>query len=123
MLSSKLLSSTARLRDCEVNDAAHVKLGDQGDFVGLIQRALMLIDDVSIAASEIGASLYGESTAAAVLKYKTSRNIINRSYQTQADDIVGKLTIKSIDDELLELEGPDEPFTIGAARPILSRLV
>jgi hypothetical protein len=123
VLSSKLLSSNARLRDCELNDAAHVKLGDQGDFVGLIQRALMLIDDVSIAASEIGASLYGESTAAAVLKYKTSRNIINRSYQTQADDIVGKLTIKSIDDELLELEGPDEPFTIGAVRPVLSRLV
>jgi hypothetical protein len=123
MLSSKLLSPNSRLQQCEVDDAAHVKQGDQGDFVGLIQQALALIDDLSIAPSETGANLYGPSTAAAVLSYKTTRSIINRSYQTQADDIVGKMTIRSLDDEMHGLEGPDEPFTGGMVRPVLSRLV
>jgi hypothetical protein len=44
---------------------------------------------------------YGPSTADAVLTYKTTRNIVNRSYQTQADNIVGKMTIAAMDKELL----------------------
>ncbi len=40
----------------------------------------------------------------AVLAYKKARNIINAAYQVQADDIVGKMTIKSLDDEMLALQ-------------------
>ena len=43
---------------------------------------------------------YGPSTAAAVLSYKTKRQIINRSYQTTPDSIVGKMTIASLDAEM-----------------------
>jgi hypothetical protein len=49
---------------------------------------------------------YGPSTARAVLTFKRARNIINRSYQTQADDIVGKMTIAELDKELVKLENP-----------------
>jgi len=122
MLRSKLLSPNARLRDCEINDAAHIKLGDQGDFVDLIQQALALIDNAAISSSETSSSLYGDSTATAVLGYKTKRSIINRSYENQADNIVGKMTIKSLDDEMLDLEGSDDPVVMGAVRPVFSRL-
>jgi hypothetical protein len=123
MLRSKLLSPNARLRNCEVSDPAHVKLGDQGDFVDLIQRALALIDNVVIASTDTSSSLYGDSTAAAVLAYKTKRNIVNRSYENQADNIVGKMTVQSLDAEMLNLEGADEPVVMGAVRPVSSRLI
>lgn len=123
MLSSKLLSLNDRLRNCEVSDPAHVKPGDQGDFVALIQRALALIDNAAIASAETSSSFYGNSTAAAVLAYKTKRNIINRSYENQADNIVGKLTIQSLDADMLNLEGADEPLVMGAVRPVISRLI
>jgi hypothetical protein len=38
------------------------------------------------------------------LSYKKKRNIINRSYQTQADNIVGKMTIASLDNEMMARE-------------------
>jgi hypothetical protein len=41
--------------------------------------------------------LYGPSTALCVLVYERKRQIINRSYQTQADNIVGRMTIASLD--------------------------
>lgn len=48
--------------------------------------------------------LYGPSTASAVLRYKERRNIIKHGYQTRADNFVGKLTIASMDKELLIAE-------------------
>jgi hypothetical protein len=104
MLSSKLLSPNPRLQACEVQDAAHVKLGDQGDFVTLIQQALAAIDNLEVADAEMSAGRYGPSTAAAVLAYKSKRGIINPAYQTSPDDIVGKMTIKHLDDDMLALE-------------------
>ena len=49
---------------------------------------------------------------------KKRRQIINRAYQQQADNIVGKLTIKALDDELLVAEntpdtGQSSPFCPG----------
>ena len=64
MLRSKLLSRNQRLKDCEIKDPAHVKLGDQGDHVQLIQEALFQIDKATIADAELKASLYDRSTAA-----------------------------------------------------------
>lgn len=64
----------------------------------------MQIGGASIDAGELAAKRYGLSTAAAVLQFKQDRDIVNRSYQTQADDIVGKMTIAALDDEMLEVE-------------------
>ena len=44
---------------------------------------------------------YGKSTAAAVLAFKTKRKIINYSYETQVDNIVGKMTIAALDNEMV----------------------
>jgi hypothetical protein len=54
---------------------------------------------------------YGASTAAAVLAFKRQRHVINTSYQTQADNIVGKMTIAAMDREVLSREraGPPPP--------------
>jgi hypothetical protein len=107
-----LLSTTfagdPRLERCLVDDSAHLTLGTMGEFVGKVQAALMFVDDADIADSELASQTYGPSTAAAVLKYKQKRNIINTSYQTQADNIVGKMTIKALDAELQQAENsPD----------------
>jgi hypothetical protein len=65
----------------------------------LFKRNLSTID-----ISELHEGRYGPSTAAAVLAFKRKRQIINYSYQTKADDIVGKMTIAAMDRELLTLE-------------------
>jgi peptidoglycan hydrolase-like protein with peptidoglycan-binding domain len=48
--------------------------------------------------------LYDATTAAAVLGFKRKRNIINRNYQTTADDIVGRITILELDKALWSKE-------------------
>jgi hypothetical protein len=104
MLSSKLLSGNQRLKDCEVFDPAHVVPGDRNEHVRLIQIALFMIERADIVTSEIDSSFYGPSTAAAVLSYKTVRGIINPAYQRTADNIVGKMTIKRLDTDMLAVE-------------------
>ncbi len=76
-----------------------------------IHTALLILDGVSVAAAELRAQQYGASTAAAVLAFKQRRHIINTSYQTAADDIVGKMTIAEMDREMLSREraGPPPP--------------
>ena len=65
-----------------------------------IQTALNLLDGAGLKVD----GAYGPGTAKAVLAYKTKRNIINRSYQTSADNIVGKMTVLQMDQELKALE-------------------
>jgi len=123
MLKSKLLSPSERLNNCETQDSAHVTVGNAGDHVKRIQQALIRIDNASIAEAELTSTTYGKSTAAAVLDYKTRRNIINTSYQKTADNIVGKMTIKSLDDEMLPLEQRMSDDFLGAGlRPLRGRL-
>jgi hypothetical protein len=78
--------------------------GSAGDFVRRIQVALMRIDGLRIDAGELAGKRYGLSPAATVLQIKQDRDIVNRAYQMQADDIVGKMTIAALDEEMLELE-------------------
>jgi len=66
---------------------------------------VILLDRADLAASEILHRLYGRSTANAVLAYKTKRAIINHAYQSHADNIVGKMTIASLDAEMVTYEG------------------
>src|SRR6185295_16020647 len=87
---------------CLVDNAAHLTPGTQGEAVARIQFALFSLDTLEIDRTELVTQTYGPSTAAAVLSYKTKRHIINRSYQTTPDNIVGKMTIASLDAEMLE---------------------
>jgi hypothetical protein len=103
-LHSRLFRSDPKLQACLREDSQHVTPGAVGDHVGKIQTALAWLDGATINALEIAARRYGQSTAAAVLSYKKKRSIINRSYQTQADNIVGKMTIASLDKEILQRE-------------------
>jgi hypothetical protein len=104
MLRSRLFKNDARLQACLVGDSSHVLLGDVGTHVSRIQLALMMLDDNAILKQELASGCYGPATARSVLDYKNKRNIVNRSYQTKADDIVGKMTIARMDAELLQLE-------------------
>jgi len=117
-LNSSTFAGDPRLEACLVDDTAHLTPGVKGDFVARVQAALMFVDGLDIAEGELEQQTYGPSTAAAVLDFKQRRQIINRAYQQQADNIVGKLTIKALDDELLVAEntpdiGPSSPFCPG----------
>ncbi len=101
-LRAEIFSGDPKLESAAVHDSAHILPGSSGPHVEKIQVALMLLDSASIASRELAADLYGETTAAAVLAYKRKRNIINRSYQSTADSIVGKMTIASLDSEMAE---------------------
>jgi hypothetical protein len=122
MLSSKLLSGNQRLRECEVSDPAHVVPGASGEHVRLIQMALFMIERADIDTSEVDSSSYGPSTAAAVLSYKTDRGIVNLAYQRTADNIVGKMTIKCLDTDMLAVEAATpEGFDGRGLRPTRGR--
>ena len=103
-LLSLLLRDEPRLQACLVADTAHVVPGAIGRHVSLIQKVLLVLEKSRIASEELRAGLYGPTTTAAVLAYKRKRNIVNRTYQTTADNIVGKMTIATMDNELLLLD-------------------
>ena len=95
-LQSKLFRSDSKLEAAAVSDPAHITLGARGDHVRKIQLALIQLDGANIQPD----GAYGPATAAAVLAYKRKRNIVNRAYQTTADNIVGKMTVVAMDNEL-----------------------
>lgn len=103
-LTSRLFRGDERLEACLVSDPAHITRGQSGECVAKIQWALSLLDGAKVDRREIAAKQYGPSTAAAVLTYKTKRRIVNFTYQTSADDIVGKMTIAALDREMLLFE-------------------
>jgi hypothetical protein len=107
-LLSKLFRDDQRLQACLVDHAAHVTPGARGDHVRKIQIAVEALGDQLISDDEISTKTYGPSTTSAVLAYKRKRAIINFSYQTQADNVVGKMTIASLDQAMQKLENPPE---------------
>jgi hypothetical protein len=110
-LQSHFFRGDPRLEAAAVSDPAHIVPGTSGDQVRKIQLALIQLDKASIHPDGI----YGPPTAAAVLAYKQKRNIINRSYQTTADNIVGRMTMAALDKEMLEREL--KPISIIAIHP------
>jgi len=112
-LISRLFRGVPALEACLLQDSAHITNGTVGLHVPKIQKALMMLDRVLVDAGEVEAMRYGPSTAAAVLAYKKKRSIINRSYQSQADNIVGKMTIQSMDKEMFAAEGIVRPCPCG----------
>ena len=103
-LRSKLFASDKALEACLTTDTAHLTPGSVGEAVSKIHTALLIIDNRQVSAEELKSRRYGQTTAAAVLAYKTKRSIVNPRYQTKPDDIVGKMTIASMDDELMVIE-------------------
>jgi hypothetical protein len=103
-LHSRLFHGDPKLEACLIHDSAHVTQGATGEHVAKIQFALGTLDNLNIAPRDLSTLTYGASTADAVLAYKTKRQIINRSYQTRPDNIVGKMTIASLDKEMFAHE-------------------
>jgi hypothetical protein len=111
MLTCALFSGDRQLQACAISHAAHVKLGARGTHVSRVHVALTLLGHGPIDPGEWREGCFGASTAAAVLAYKRSRAIVNRAYQQQPDEIVGVMTICSLDTELSGLmrAGPPGP--------------
>jgi hypothetical protein len=103
-LQSKLFNGDPKLEACLIQDSAHVTPGALGSHVSKIQTALAILDNADIFSAEIAGMRYGPSTINAVLAYKQKRKIINFNYQTKVDNIVGKMTIASLDNEMFARE-------------------
>jgi peptidoglycan hydrolase-like protein with peptidoglycan-binding domain len=103
-LQSQLFKGDAKLEAAANHDSAHILSGARGPHVAKIQRALIQLDGAAISENELTSGTYGVSTANAVLNYKQKRSIINLSYQTRADNIVGKMTVGALDRELRDKE-------------------
>lgn len=111
-LHSETFKGDTRLEACLVQDSAHLTVGVHGEFVGKVQAALIHLDGLKIDGKELETETYGPSTAAAVLAFKKKRKIINFSYQKSEDNIVGKMTIKALDDELALAEKEAVDLTV-----------
>jgi hypothetical protein len=110
-LRSNLFKDDQKLKRCLMSDPDHVLLGAQGEHVGKIQEALVILGAGFIDPSEIRAMKYGRSTADTVLRYKgPPRNIINIAYQKTPDNIVGRMTINWLDEDMFAFENrPSAP--------------
>src|SRR5262245_27285158 len=96
-LRSQLFSTNAKLQACLTWNADHVTPGAKGEHVELIQAALVRLRFLMPESALAETGTYGKQTTAAVLDYKRVFNIVNRSYQTTADNVVGIMTIASLD--------------------------
>jgi len=103
-LISKLFRGDPVFEACLVKDAAHIVPGSAGPHVSCIQYALIVLDRYRPAKAEIDRAYYGPTTAAGVLAFKRRRRIINASYQSTADNIVGRMTIAALDAEMARAE-------------------
>ena len=107
-LQSILFKGDPQLEAAATSNPAHITPGARGPHVSKIQRARKLIPRLSLAEDGV----YGAGTAAAVLAYKQQRNIVNTSYQSTADNIVGIMTMAALDREMLIVEAPAEPVVL-----------
>ncbi len=137
---SKLFEGNTRLEQCAKSHQSHVTIGNQGAHVKLIHTALqtatpcLFPNEVAMAVwlltkslrhrpllQEYSNSIYGPETAAIVLQYKKIHKIINSTYQTVPDNIVGIMTIKHLDSAVWAAETANlKPPTIspdGKFRP------
>src|SRR5215216_1450282 len=109
-LFSNLLRGNPNLAACQINDAAHLAIGARGEHVAKVQFALFALDSLAIDRNEVQFETYGPSTAKAVLAYKTKRQIINTAYQNAPDNIVGKMTITRLDQDMRFFEQTHRGF-------------
>jgi len=98
VLTSTEFAGDPKLEACAVSDPAHVTPGSVGNHVGKIQNALIKVDGAAISETERAERRYGASTTQAVVNFKQRRNILN--YAGKIDNIVGKKTIRALDEGL-----------------------
>ena len=104
-----------KLNDCATKDPAHFVRGSFGDHIGLVQDALIQLNqhaflDAKDAASftaEAAGAFYGPITAKVVESYKNNHKPkpILQPWQKTADNVVGRQTISFLDDDMAALEG------------------
>jgi len=107
LLSSDLFQGDPALEAALRIDAAHITPGAVGEHVKKLQAALTILlqhPPGDIAPDEMNVGRYGQTTAHAVLRYKTDHGIINFAYQTTPDDIVGKMTMRALDEAMVGVE-------------------
>ena len=109
-LHSRLFAGDDKLEACLVNNAAHLVIGAGRSRVEGCRRSFW--STVFRSTAELQAKLYGKSTAAAVLAYKKKRRIINPAYQNTEDNIVGKMTIESLDSDVVIVERKISDFPL-----------
>ncbi|MBL9079626.1 MAG: hypothetical protein JNL08_19135 [Planctomycetes bacterium] len=99
-----------RLDRCLVDDRAHITLRqppERGEHVTRVHLALLTLLRNPNLGTEVARAEYGPSTAAAVLRFKRERNILNTAlHQTVPDNIVGKKTIAALDAEMAKRQLP-----------------
>lgn len=100
-LRSFLFQGDPKLEAAAFSDPAHIAPGQKGEHVAKIQMALNLLDNARLTVD----SIYGPKTADAVQTYKSRRSIVNHAYQSSADNIVGRMTIAALDQELSDYDG------------------
>ena len=110
VLFSNLFKGDPNLAACQVKDVAHLTIGTRGEHVAKVQFALFALESSAIDTSELRLQTYGPSTAKAVLAYKTKRRIINTAYQNTPDNIVGKMTITRLDQDMRFFEQTHRGF-------------
>jgi hypothetical protein len=86
-------------------------LKECGEYVGRIQKALIVLGAGVIDQAELLGQHFEHTTLLAVRRYKRNHKppIINWSYQNEVDDIVGKMTIRYLDEEYFEFENRPVP--------------
>jgi hypothetical protein len=111
-----------RLNACLAFDSDHITpRSPPGDHVKAIQDALGIIrgrrPDLGLPPITDAPGTYGDSTAAAVLIYKQKNSIVRP--EQPLDNIVGRMTITKIDDDLVRgvkpTPPPPPPPIVGAA--------
>ncbi|WP_067859220.1 peptidoglycan-binding domain-containing protein [Nocardia shimofusensis] len=110
-LNSMLFTSPARdeqLEKCLISDPAHIGEGinGTGEHVRRIQIALNELESLALGVDGI----FGQATGDAVENYKNRRGILAPG-QLTADRIVGKGTIKRLDDDIAAFEQSTPPVT------------
>jgi hypothetical protein len=97
-----------RLNRCLASDPAHIQRGETGAHVAVIQRALekirLVAPELKLPKINDNAGVYGPDTAATVREYKRINGIIRTGQKL--DDIVGRMTLTRLDDELLNRSLP-----------------
>ena len=103
-LKSYIFAKDPVFEKCLADHAAHIVPGSRGQHVRKIQGAIEAIDGTPFDENEWSTMTYGPVTAKSVLDYKIARDIINRNYQQSADNVVGKMTIERLDEDMTALE-------------------
>ncbi len=112
-LTSARFAGNERLERCVAGDfGARLTPGMTGDFVAVVQQALIDLGELLPVAGADGS--YRDETTAAVLSYKTAREIAPP--EGLIDGVVGPLTMESLDNECTardQVPGPCPPGSDG----------